>query len=49
MISEGISRCVVANVLDYNIVVNEFELLLHCYIHLRINTVEKSMNPPLHP
>ena len=35
---------VVVNVLDCNIVVSEFELQSHCYIHFQINTLGKVMN-----
>ena len=41
----GIPWCVVANVLICNIVVNEFELQLCFYVHLRTNTSGKSINP----
>ena len=36
---------VVANVQDYSIVVNEFEFQLRYYVHIRTNTLGKSMNP----
>ena len=35
---------VVANVLDYDIVVNNVELQLPYYIHFRINTLRKGLN-----
>ena len=35
----------VANVLDNDIVVNEFDLLLRFYARFRTNTRRKSMNP----
>ena len=38
-------RGVVANVLDYEIVVGEFELHLRDYVYFQTNTLEKSMNP----
>ena len=41
----GASRDVVAKVLDCDIIVNEFELQSHYYVHFRTNTVEKGMNP----
>ena len=36
---------VVANVLDFDIEVTEFELLLRSYVHLRISILGKGMNP----
>ena len=36
---------VVANVLNYNIVVSEFELKLCFYVHYRTNTLGKGTNP----
>ena len=41
-------RCIVANMLDWDIIVIEFELLSRYYAHLRTNTHEKGM-PPLFP
>ena len=38
-------RGVEANVLDFNIVVSEFEPKSRDYIHFRINTLGKVMNP----
>ena len=35
---------VVAKVLDCDIVVSEFELQPHYYVHFRTNTLEKGMN-----
>ena len=35
---------VVTYVLDYNIVVSEFELQSGFYVHFRTNTLEKRMN-----
>ena len=40
------AHCVVANVLDCDIVVSKFKLQLHHYIHFRTNTLEKDMKPP---
>ena len=40
-----VKRGVVANVLDCDILVSEFELQLHHNIHFRTNTLEKGMNP----
>ena len=34
-----------ANMLDYDIVVSEFELQLHDNVYFRANTLEKGMNP----
>ena len=39
-----IKRGVLANMLDYDIVVSEFELQSHCYIHFQTNTLGKGMN-----
>ena len=36
---------VVANVLDFDIVVNEFELQSRYYVHFRTNTLGKDINP----
>ena len=42
----GRSPCgVVDNELDHNMVVSEFQLQLHYYIHFQINTLWKGMNP----
>ena len=38
-------RGVVANELDSDIIVSEFELQLRCYAHFWTNTFEESMNP----
>ena len=38
-------RGVVANVLDCDVTVSEFELQLHYYVHFRTNILRKSMNP----
>ena len=38
-------RCVVDNVLDWDIVVSEFELQSPYYVHILTNTIVKSMNP----
>ena len=35
----------VVNRLDYDIVVNEFELQSRFYVHFRVNTFGKGMNP----
>ena len=40
----GIRRTVVANLLEYNIVVSEFELPSRCNVHFRTNTLRKSIN-----
>ena len=42
--SERNLRGVVANVLDCNIVVSEFELQSRYYVHFHTNTITKSMN-----
>ena len=44
---KGIPRCVVANVLDYDIILTGFVLQLRYYVHFRTNTFEKGMNPPI--
>ena len=36
-------------VLDYAVVVREFELQLHSYVHFRTNTLGKGMNPLILP
>ena len=41
----GESRGVVVNVLDFDIVVSEFEIPLRYYVHFWTNTLEKGMNP----
>ena len=41
----GIHHDVVADVLDYDIFVNEFELWSRYYVHFRTNTLGKGMNP----
>ena len=41
------TSCVMAKVLDWSLQVNEFEL--HCYFHFQTNTLEKGMNPLVHP
>ena len=38
-------RSVVANVLDFKIVVSEFEFQSLYYVYFRINILEKGMNP----
>ena len=38
-------HCVVANMLDCDIVVSEFKLQLFYYVHFQTNTLEKGMNP----
>ena len=40
---------IVANVLDCDIVVSEFELKSSYYIHFRNNTLKKGMNPLIPP
>ena len=40
----GNPRGVVANVLDCDIVVSEFELLSRYYVHFRTNALGKGMN-----
>ena len=45
----GCSHGVMLKALDYGIVVSEFELQSHCYIHFRTNTLGKGMNPLIHP
>ena len=37
------SHLAVANVLDSDIIVNEFELQSRCYIYFQMNTLEKNM------
>ena len=38
-------RCVVANVLDCNIVESEFKIYSFCYVYFWTNTFWKGMNP----
>ena len=40
---------IVANLLDGDIVVNEFELQSHYYVHFRTNTLEMAMNHLIPP
>ena len=40
---------VMVNVLDCEIVVREFELQSHYYVHFRANTLGKGMNPLILP
>ena len=37
------------NTMDYGIVVSEFILQSHYYVHIRANTLEKGMNPLILP
>ena len=37
---------IVANTLNFNIIVSKFELQLCYYIPFRTNTIGKGMNPP---
>ena len=46
---EGCPRGVMVKAMDCGIVVNEFILQLHYYVHFRTNTVEKGMNPVILP
>ena len=39
-------RCLVANVLDCDIVLSEFKLQACNYVHLRTNTIGKKYEPP---
>ena len=50
MINEGGNRCdAVANVLDSDILVSEFELQSRYYVHFRTNTLGQSWNLPILP
>ena len=40
---------VMVKAMDFRIVVSEFILQLHYYIHFRANTLGKGMNPPILP
>ena len=42
-------KCVMVKALDRGIVVREFELQSHNYVHFRINTLGKGMNPLILP
>ena len=48
-LSEGSPRDVVANVLDCDIIVNEFELQSHYHVHIRTNTLGKGMKSVIPP
>ena len=41
-------RSIVANVLEFNIVISEFELQLRYYVHFGTNALGKGMNPLIH-
>ena len=45
----GSTRVVVANVLDYDVVISEFGLLSHYCIHFRTNTVEEAPEDEIKP
>ena len=45
----GWGRVPVANVLDCNIVVSKFKLLLCYYVHFQTNTLGKGMNSLISP
>ena len=45
----GVSRGVVAKVLNYSLEVSEFELQLCYNVHFGTNTLGKSMKPFIHP
>ena len=45
----GSSRGVVANVLDCDIILSEFEHQSHNYVHFRTNTLGKGINPLIPP
>ena len=45
----GSSRGIVANMLNCNIVLSEFELQLCYYIHFQTNTLRKGMNSLIIP
>ena len=45
----GGPRSVMVKAMDYKIVVSEFELQLHYYIHFQANTFGKGMNPLILP
>ena len=45
----GCPHCVMIKALDCRIVVSEFELQSHCYVHSRTNILGKGMNPLIHP
>ena len=45
----GCHRDVMVNELDCRIVVREFVLQLHNYVHFQANTLGKGMNPPILP
>ena len=48
-VSKGSLRGVMANVLDYNIVVNKSELQTRYYVRFRTNTLGKGLNPFILP
>ena len=45
----GVPRGVMVKAMDYEIVVNEFELQSRYYVHFRANTLGKGMNPLILP
>ena len=45
----GCSRGVMVKVMDYGIVVSEFVLQSRYYVHFRVNTLGKGMNPLILP
>ena len=49
MLNLSLKRSVMVKALDCGIVVREFEIKSHSYIHFRINTVGKGYNPLILP
>ena len=45
LLYRGYPRGVMVKVIDFEIVVNEFELQSHYYVHFWTNTLGKGMNP----
>ena len=48
-LAEGYPRGVMVKAMDCEIVVNEFVLQSHYYVHFRANTLGKGMNPLILP
>ena len=47
--SRGCPRGVMVKAMDCGILVSEFELQLHYYVHFQVNTLGKRMNPLILP
>ena len=45
----GVSRCVMAKLVDCDLQVSEFEPQSRCYVYFRTNTLGKDINPLIYP